>query len=97
MEHQWNPTCPNPLYPVNPMTATITCMAAKASTDRHKPGRMVRVPESLAVILDELAAEQLNSLTEQVKICIRERLTALGRWPAPPKKSPKAPGRDSST
>lgn len=80
------------------MIATIHRMATKPNTDRHKPSRMVRIPEAFAVVLEEMAAEQLNSVTEQVKSAIREHLIRLGRWPVPPKKPPaKARDRGTST
>jgi hypothetical protein len=61
-------------------------MAAKKPTkgdDRHKPSRMVRLAEPLAVALEAIADEQFNSLTEQVKIAVREYLEKLGRMPKP--------------
>lgn len=66
------------------MVATIPCMATKKN-DRHKSARMVRIPESLAVALESVAVEQYNSLTEQVKIAVREYLQRIDRLPKPPK------------
>jgi hypothetical protein len=54
------------------------------SGDRHKPSRMFRVPTKMADLLDELAAEELDSSgPEQLKIAIREYLTRKGKWPPP--------------
>jgi hypothetical protein len=55
----------------------------KTTNDRHKPSRMVRIPEPMAVALEELAREEFNSLTEQVKIAVREYLTRHDRLPKP--------------
>jgi hypothetical protein len=52
--------------------------------DRHKPSRMVRIPEAMAAALEEVAAEQFNTLTEQVKVGLREYLERMGRLPKPP-------------
>lgn len=68
------------------MIATISPMAAKKNTktdDRHKPSRMVRLPEALAEVLDDIASEQFNSLAEQVKIAVREYLERKDRLPKP--------------
>lgn len=51
--------------------------------DRHKPSRMVRIPETLAAALDVLAEEQFNSVAAQVTIAVREYLEKLGRLPKP--------------
>jgi len=67
------------------MIATIHRMATKTNTDRHKPSRMVRIPEAFALVMEELAADELNCLTEQVRTAVREHLIRLGRWPVPPK------------
>lgn len=68
------------------MVCTLNGMASKKSAnndDRHKPSRMVRLAEPLAAALEEVAAEQFNSLTEQVKIAVREYLEKLDRMPRP--------------
>lgn len=73
------------------MEATIPDMGNKAiPNDRHKPSRMVRIPEAMAVALEQVAAEQFNSLTEQVKIAVREYLFRLDRMPTPGKLRPKS-------
>lgn len=53
------------------------------STDRHKPRRIVGIPDVLAAELEKLAAEQFNTLAEQVKIAVREYLQKHGRLPKP--------------
>lgn len=68
------------------MLATIPSMAAKKKqTDKHKPSRMVRIPEAMAVAMEQIADEQFNSLTEQVKIACREYLERMNRLPKPQK------------
>lgn len=58
----------------------------KKNTDRHKPRRIVGIPDQLAKALESLAEEQFNTLTEQVKIAVREHLEKHGRLPKPGKK-----------
>lgn len=53
------------------------------SADRHKPRRMVGIPEVLAVALEQLAAEEFNTISEQVKIACREYLERRDRLPKP--------------
>lgn len=67
------------------MGATMPLVAKqpKRTPDRHKPSRMVRVPEALASALEQLAREQFNSLAEQVKDAVREYLEKRGRLPKP--------------
>jgi hypothetical protein len=60
---------------------TLDCMANKKNIDKHKPSRMVRLPEPLAVALESIATEQFNKLTDQVKIAVREYLERNGRLP----------------
>jgi hypothetical protein len=69
------------------MVATIDRMADKKQADRHKPSRMVRIPEPMARALERIADEQFNTLTEQVKIAVREYLQKAGRLPQPRKPS----------
>ncbi len=64
------------------MVATLDRMAEK-KTDKHKPSRMVRIPEPMAVELEKMADEQFNNLTEQVKIAVREYLEKHARLPKP--------------
>jgi hypothetical protein len=65
------------------MDATLTQMANPKNPDKHKPNRMVRIPEAMALALEQMAAEQFNSLTEQVKIAVREYLERHQRMPKP--------------
>jgi len=58
-------------------------MATKKTQDKHKPSRMVRIPEAMAVALETMADEQFNSLTEQVKVAVREYLERNNRLPKP--------------
>lgn len=53
----------------------------QADGDRHKPGKLVRIPERLVSLLRELADEDFNSVTEQAKIAVREYLQRKGKLP----------------
>lgn len=53
------------------------------AADTHKPSRMVRIPERVAQLLEELAAEQFNTLTDQVRAACVSRLVAAGKVPKP--------------
>jgi hypothetical protein len=55
------------------------------SGDRHKPGRMVRVKETLAEQADLLCEQNATNLTQEVNRALRELLVREGLWP-PPKK-----------
>lgn len=73
------------------MLATMPLMATKPKqADKHKPSRMVRIPEAMACALEQIADEQFNSLTEQVKIACREYLERHNRMPSPGKPKPKS-------
>ena len=72
------------------MLATIHGMATKKQADRHKPSRMVRIPEVIARALEQIGEEQFNSLTEQVKVACREYLEKHGRLPRPSKPAHKS-------
>lgn len=58
-------------------------MATKRTTDRHKPGRLVRVPAIWCAALEEIAAVEQNNLTDQVKVAVREYLERRDRLPKP--------------
>lgn len=74
------------------MSTTFVRMANKKPTpDRHKPRRMVSIPEPLAVALEGIASEQFSSITEQVKIAVREYLERHDRLPTPGRKPPPRP------
>jgi hypothetical protein len=51
--------------------------------DRHKPAKLVRIPERLVSLLQELADEEFNNVTEQAKIAVREYLQRRGKLPKP--------------
>lgn len=70
------------------MPAIYDEMAKRKTDDRHKPRRMTYIPEAYAVELEKLAGEEFNSITDHVRIAVREYLTRLNRMPAP-KKPPK--------
>jgi metal-responsive CopG/Arc/MetJ family transcriptional regulator len=66
------------------MATTMLDMGSKKKpVDTHKPSRMVRLPEVMAQALESMAAEQYNTLTEQVKIAVREYLERHERLPKP--------------
>jgi hypothetical protein len=56
---------------------------ASGKTDRHKPGKLIRLPEKLVALLQELADEEFNTATEQAKIAVREYLQRRGKLPRP--------------
>lgn len=59
-------------------------MAKSKSEDRHKPSRMVRIPERMAVALEEFAESRENTLTDEVRTAIREYLERNDLWPPKP-------------
>lgn len=72
------------------MVTTITDVAKeKKKIDRHKPRRIVGIPEPLANALEGIAEEEFNNLAEQVKIACREYLERKGRLPKVGKGKPK--------
>lgn len=72
------------------MPTTMPDVAKNKNPDRHKPRRMVGIPEALAAALEAMATEQFNTLAEQVKIAVREYLEKHDRLPKP--KPDKKPG-----
>ena len=68
------------------MSATVASMSKKKPTGgKHKPRRMVGLPERLAAVLEKLADERATTVTEVVKAACVDHLTRIGRWPpAPP-------------
>jgi hypothetical protein len=52
--------------------------------DTHKPSRMVRLPERLAVLLEQLASDDFNTLTDQVRAACVSRLISRGKLPERP-------------
>ncbi len=70
------------------MPATITGMPKpKQPADRHKPRRLVGIPERICAALERMGEERETSLTEMVKAACIHFLTEQGRWP------PKPPAR----
>lgn len=61
---------------------TMTDMASKKkpvrSADRHKPGRMIRIPEKLCVLLDKWAEADFNTVTDHVRAAVIAYLQAKG-------------------
>ncbi len=56
---------------------------SKPSAGKYKPYRAVRIPERMAVLLEELAGEDFNTLSDQVRDACRDRLMARGKLPRP--------------
>lgn len=59
-------------------------MGTKRTTDRHKPGRLVRIPAVWCEVLEGIAAVEQNNLTDQVKAAVREYLDRRDKLPKPP-------------
>lgn len=72
------------------MPATLNLMSNKKKPhgDRHKPRRMVGIPERVAAALEEVAKEREASLAEIVKYACLFFLEDLKRWPPTAGKSP---------
>jgi hypothetical protein len=51
--------------------------------DRHKPRRMIGLPERLAVQLDKLAERNASRMTQEVIRAVREYLERNNLWPPP--------------
>lgn len=49
--------------------------------DRHKSGRMVRLPDDVAGLMEELARENDRPLTRELRQACIAWLTAKGKWP----------------
>lgn len=56
---------------------------SKAKPGKYKPHRVVRIPEAVALLLEELAEEDLSNLADQVRYACRDRLIARGKLPKP--------------
>lgn len=63
-------------------------ISSKKPQYRHKPSRMVRLPEAIAASLEQIAAEEFTTLTVQVIAACREYLTRRDRLPAPSDRKP---------
>ena len=57
---------------------------AATPADRHKPHRMVRIPEAFAQSLERLADADFNNLTDQVRIALKEYLQKHNALPTRP-------------
>lgn len=69
------------------MTTTLVGMSKQKPTGgKHKPRRMVGIPEKLAVVLEKLGESRMQNLTELVKTVCVEYLTRLDLWPPKPAK-----------
>lgn len=71
------------------MLATMPSMARprkKKATevDRHKPAKMVRIPEVLAKQLEELRKRHVTNITTEVVAAIRMYLEKHELWPPKP-------------
>jgi hypothetical protein len=55
----------------------------KKQVDTHKPSRMVRIAEALAVALEECATEDLNTLTDQVRAACFAYAVKRGKFQKP--------------
>jgi hypothetical protein len=56
----------------------------KPSTDRHKPGVMVRIPMVVIRQLDRLVQQNASSRAEEARIGLREYLKSRDLWPPKP-------------
>ena len=71
------------------MSPTMLSMSKKKpSADRHKPRRMVGVPERICVALEEIGREREASLAEMVKNACLHFLESQNRWPPPAGRRP---------
>lgn len=71
------------------MLATLPRMGKKKrkpESDRHKPRRLVGIPESICLILEELGKAREANLTEMVRVGLIDYLERKGKWPPPPRK-----------
>lgn len=63
----------------------IDTMAKKkgdeAKGDRHKGGRMVRIPDDVFEQMRQLADEGNRPITREIRQALIEYLTARDRWP----------------
>jgi hypothetical protein len=61
----------------------MECMATKRTHDRHKPGRLVRIPSVWCEVLEEIGEIEQNNLTDQVKAAVKEYLERRDKLPKP--------------
>lgn len=55
----------------------------KPVPDTHKPSRLVRIAEAIAVALEDCAGEDFNTLTDQVRAACVDYLRSRGKIPKP--------------
>lgn len=55
----------------------------KPTGGKHKPRRMVGIPEQLAVALERVGESSLSNVTDVVKAACIEYLEKRGMWPIP--------------
>ncbi len=67
------------------MVATLKGMGKTKPTDndRHKPRRLVGVPERICLALEEIGKDRETTLTEMVKVGLIHFLESLNKWPPP--------------
>lgn len=64
--------------------ATLNRMSKKPpKSDRHKPRRMVGVPDRICQVLELLGREEEAPLSEMVKRACIEYARTRGKWPPP--------------
>jgi hypothetical protein len=69
----------------------MTVMSSKKPrADRHKPRRMVGVPERICVVLEEIGKEREASLAEMVKNACLHFLESQSRWPPTSRRQSKS-------
>lgn len=67
------------------MDATVELMATKSTGDRHKPRRMVGVPERVCAALERMGKTREATLAEMVKNACIFFLEHNNQWPPPAK------------
>lgn len=60
----------------------------KASKDRHRPHRMVRLDVPLYLALGELARRSHRTISQELRRLLEEELTRERLWPPHPPASP---------
>lgn len=55
----------------------------KTGKGRYKPYKSVRIPLRLAELLEELAEQDFDTFSDQVRAAVRERLIRRGKLPRP--------------
>jgi hypothetical protein len=65
------------------VSATLVVMGKKkpSTGDRHKPRRLVGIPERICLVLEAMGESRETSLTEMVKAALIDYLERQGQWP----------------